>query len=94
MLAWKKTSSLRIRQFYSKRLTNYQALCPENCPVWQARYYDHNVEGDEAVNQKIEYMHNNPVEADLVATALEWKWSSVRFYVCGEAGGVTVSHCI
>ena len=43
------------------------------------------------MNEKIEYMHNNPVEAKLVEYALDWNWSSARFYELGEAVGVTIA---
>jgi putative transposase len=34
--AWKKTSSYRIKRFYAQKLTMYHALCPDDCPIWQA----------------------------------------------------------
>ena len=42
--AWKKTSAYRINRFYDQELENYRGLCPVNCPVWQANYYDFLVE--------------------------------------------------
>jgi putative transposase len=93
LLAWKKTSSYRIKRFYTQELTRYYERCPEDCPVWQARYYDYNLEGDDKVNEKLEYMHNNPVAARLTLTALDWRWSSARFYEKGEAVGVPITTC-
>ncbi len=63
---WKKTSSYRIRRFFERELQHYEQLCTQGCPIWQARFYDYNVESDEKRNEKIEYMHHNPVEARLV----------------------------
>jgi len=91
LLAWKKTSSYRIKRFYERELTKYQALCPKNCPVWQANFYDHNLEKTEHLNTKLEYMHNNPVEAKLASTALDRAWSSSRFYEKQEDVGVTIT---
>ena len=88
--AWKKTSSYRIKRFYAQELTNYQSLCPEDCPVWQAKFYDFNLESDEYL-EKLDYMHANPVVAGLVLTALDWRWSSARFYELGEDIGVTIT---
>jgi putative transposase len=94
MLAWKKTSSYRIKRFYAQELSRYLDLCPAGCPVWQAGFYDHNLEGDEKVNEKIGYMHNNPVAAQLVSYTVNWRWSSARFYEMQEDVGVTITLCI
>ncbi len=91
MQVWKKTSSYRIKRFFGRELKRYHDLCPEHCPIWQAGFYDFNIESDEKLNQKIEYMHQNPVAAKLVESALDWNWSSVRFYELGEPVGVTVT---
>jgi len=88
---WKKTSSYRIKRFFERELKRYEQLCPEGCPIWQARFYDYNVDSNEKLNEKIEYMHENPVAAGLTTTALDWNWSSSRFYECGEPVGVTIT---
>ena len=88
---WKKTSSYRIRKFFKRELQKYEALCPTSCPIWQASFYDHNVESNEKLNEKIDYMHENPVAAGLTETALDWNWSSVRFYEREEPVGVTIT---
>jgi len=91
MQVWKKTSSYRIRQFFERELERYEKLCPKGCPIWQARFYDYNVDSDEKSNEKLDYMHENPVVAGLAATALDWHWSSARFYELGEPAGVTIT---
>jgi putative transposase len=88
---WKKTSSYRIGQFFERELERYNQLCPPGCAIWQASFYDYNVDSDEKRNEKIEYMHNNPVEARLADYAVEWDWSSARFYERGEMEGVTIT---
>ena len=40
--------------------------------------YDANQVEPAATHQTIDYMHLNPVRANLVALATEWKWSSAR----------------
>jgi len=89
---WKKTSSYRMKQFFTRELFRYQHLCPDGCAIWQARFYDFNIDTDEKLNEKLEYMHNNPVAARLTESALAWNWSSARFYECGEPVGVTLTH--
>jgi putative transposase len=88
---WKKTSSYRIREFFERELQHYAQLCPEGCAIWQAGFYDYNIDSDEKLNEKIDYMHENPVVARLAGTALDWNWSSVQFYERGETVGVTIT---
>jgi len=88
---WKKTSSYRLKRFYAQEIRQYRELCPENCPIWQAGFYDFNIESDEKIVEKLEYMHNNPVKTQLAPTPVAWAWSSARFYECGEVVGVTIT---
>lgn len=48
---------------------------------WQSRCYDHNCRTCEAVSEKIEYCHNNPVKRGLAAEPGDWLWSSYNWYV-------------
>jgi putative transposase len=88
---WKKTSSYRLKRLYAQEITHYRRLCPDDCPIWQSGFYDFNVESDEKLSEKLEYMHNNPVDAQLAQTPLLWSWSSARYYQCAEAVGVTIT---
>ena len=89
--AWKKTSSYRIKRFYAQELTKYYNLCPDDCPLWQAKFYDFNLESDKKFNEKLDYMHENPVMGRLALTLLDWAWSSARFYELGEEVGVKIT---
>jgi putative transposase len=89
---WKKTSSYRIKQFYREHMTHYRQFCPNDCPVWQAKFYDFNVESDHKLNEKLDYMHANPVIAGLAEYSSDWLWSSARFYEQGQGVGVNLSH--
>jgi putative transposase len=91
LLAWKKTASYRVKKFYAQELKHYHDLCPEDCPVWQSRFYDFNLGSTDKFDEKLEYMHNNPVVAGLIETAVNWKWSSARFYENREEVGVTIT---
>jgi putative transposase len=42
--------------------------------------YDRNVTEAEALAAMIDYIHNNPVRAGLVATAADWRWSSAAWF--------------
>ena len=53
---------------------------------WQARFYDFNVWSEGKRIEKLRYIHRNPVERELVSSPEQWRWSSFRWYLCGEAG--------
>ena len=42
--------------------------------------YDRNIFTDEELEEKIKYIHHNPVRRGLVERAIEWPWSSARWY--------------
>jgi len=58
---------------------------------WQARYYDFNVWTERKRIEKLRYIHRNPVTRGLVAAPEQWRWSSFRWYWCGEAGPVRIN---
>jgi len=88
---WKKTSSYRIKRFFAESLSNYAEKWPKDCPVWQPRFYDFNVDSDRKMNEKLDYMHHNPIEAKLCEYAHLWQWSSARFYQINETAAVTIT---
>jgi putative transposase len=44
--------------------------------IWQPKYFDNIIRRVRDFWAKLEYIHNNPVAAGLVATPREWRWSS------------------
>jgi putative transposase len=42
--------------------------------------YDRNLYSAHQVQQKVDYIHENPVHRQLVSRAVDWKWSSARWY--------------
>jgi hypothetical protein len=57
---------------------------------WQARFHDFNVYGLGKKNEKLDYMHANPVKRGLVKDAKDWPWSSCSFYRGGETGLIRI----
>ena len=47
---------------------------------WQRRFHDFNVFTEKKKNERLQYMHWNPVKPKLVAQAHHWPWSSYNFY--------------
>jgi putative transposase len=89
MKQWKRTSSIRIRQLLESTLINYGKHVSGQ-PVWQAGYYSFNLYSARKIEEKLLYMHQNPVRAGLAATACQWPWSSARYYEMGKSVGVKV----
>jgi len=58
---------------------------------WQERFYDFNVWTTKKRVEKLRYMHRNPVKRGLVQSPEQWRWSSYRFYLLGEAGPVGIN---
>jgi putative transposase len=58
---------------------------------WQARFYDFNVWTERKRIEKLRYIHRNPVKRGLVSAPEQWRWSSFRWYLCGEVGPVRIS---
>jgi putative transposase len=57
--------------------------------VWQTRFYDFNVWSSSKIEEKLGYMHLNPVRRGLVVAPEDWAWSSARFYAGVSDGVVT-----
>jgi len=43
------------------------------------------------IDQRLDYAHNNPVEAGFVYMAEDWVWSSARQYA-GESGDIQLTY--
>lgn len=61
-----------------------------NCRFWQRRFYDFNVWSRRKVNEKLHYLHANPVKQRLVKLPQEWPWSSFAFYATGDRGLISI----
>ena len=56
--------------------------------------YDHNLRTDTDVNDKIDYIHANPVERGLCRFETDWKWSSIHAYKGGHYTGPPIEQPI
>jgi putative transposase len=59
-------------------------------PFWLARYHDFNVYTPEKREEKLHYMHCNPVRRGLAERPEEWRWSSFNHYATGFRGVVEI----
>ena len=46
--------------------------------------YDRNIFSREEAEEKFHYIHHNPVKRQLVKRAVDWRWSSARWYEYGD----------
>ena len=53
--------------------------------VWEEGSHPQQIQNDEMMRQKIEYIHNNPVKRGYVDDPVHWRYSSARNYA-GEDG--------
>jgi len=58
--------------------------------LWQEGSHPQEIQNDEMMWQKLEYMHNNPLERGYVDDPLHWRYSSARNYA-GQPGLVPVT---
>ena len=52
--------------------------------LWQEGYHPKQINGDQMMIQKIEYIHDNPVKRGYVDRPEYWRYSSVRNYTKGR----------
>jgi putative transposase len=91
MNKWKDQSSQALKDLYRVEFPSYWATIDVAEPVWQRRYYDYNVWTRQKVEEKLDYMHLNPVRAGLVDGAVDWPWSSARWYLKEKSVGLPIS---
>ena len=74
----------------ARRSAADRELDGERAPLWYKRYYDRNVRSYSDFQEKLRYIHCNPVKGGLVDDAEDWPWSSSRHYATGEDCGVEI----
>ena len=88
VLKQRLSRAVRRRQRNSLQMELWdEARLTRSARFWQRRFYDFNVWSFRKKNEKLNYMHFNPVRRKLVHHPKEWLWSSYRFY---SAGGPVV----
>ena len=59
---------------------------------WERRPYRATMYNRKTASQKINYMHNNPVKADLCKFPEDYKYSSARFYMLNQDEWGFITH--
>ena len=68
----------------------HRRMSEQQYKIWQPSFYDFNIYSEEKLNQKLNYIHLNPVRAKLCENPEDWLWSTARFYLTGERGNIRV----
>ncbi|WP_437229734.1 REP-associated tyrosine transposase [Planctomicrobium sp. SH661] len=89
MKQWKTRSSTALMEFYRGHLPAYANAIQET-PIWQRKYYVFHIHSQTKLQEKLSYMHENPVRANLVTNSHEWMWSSARWYAFHRSVGVPI----
>lgn len=55
---------------------------------WQSGFYDFNIYTEKKLQEKFDYMHNNPIKTGLCAEAGDYEWSSYRQIIGTEKNPV------
>jgi len=85
---WKRRSSYYIRTWYRDGNARYFEHAEFGSRFWQPKYYAFEIHSQEKLEEKLTYMHLNPVRAGLTERTVDWPWSSARWYEKGRSIGV------
>ena len=61
-----------------------------NYKVWQDGFHPVELSSNAMMDQKLDYVHNNPVVEEYVHLPEHWVYSSASFYICGEENRVAL----
>jgi REP-associated tyrosine transposase len=81
-----RAADVLLKQLRSQKLAH---KTESDFQVWQEGSHPEQIQGDEMMWQKIEYIHNNPVQRGYVDDPLYWRYSSARNYA-GQPGLIEV----
>lgn len=82
----------RLMQLIKGRFANrFNEFRGTRGQVWQDRYHARVLASEKALSAAIEYAHQNPVAAGLVASQEEYRWSSARLLLHPEKKGLGVA---
>ena len=59
--------------------------------LWIHRSYPFTIKTRKKLEEKLNYMHMNPVRAGLAKRTIDWPWSSAKYYELGKSVGVPIT---
>lgn len=79
-----------MREFKSCTAAHLALLRRARVAIWQPRYFDFVLRRVGDFWDKLEYIHQNPVEAGLAEKPEYWRWSSASHYARAASVPVTI----
>ena len=79
------TISLAVKSVKQSSMTGINQRRSAEGELWQSRFFDRALRTVQEYNEKVEYIHLNPVKAGLVRRPQDWPWSSLKEYSGGSA---------
>jgi putative transposase len=61
-----------MKQSKSRKIAGYY-------PLWQKRFYEHTIRDEKDYQEKVEYIHSNPVKHRYVEAINDWKFGSFYY---------------
>jgi putative transposase len=91
MRYWKRKSSINIRKAIEAGRIHYPLKYIKGKRIWIHRKYSFTIKTRKKLDEKLEYMHMNPVKAGFVEKMTDWQWSSARYYELDKDVGLPIS---
>jgi len=79
-LAWLKGGGPELSSLMSSLKGLIRVRTVGSLNLWEHRFYDEQIRYETMLNQKVEYIHTNPVRAGLVVTPTDYPYSSARVW--------------
>ena len=79
-IARSEVSGARARPAMPEVFVNSDSRRGAEGELWQARFFDRALRTVKEYNEKVEYIHMNPVRPGLVSRPQDWRWSSFNEY--------------
>jgi REP element-mobilizing transposase RayT len=74
------TISLAMKSLNLSSMSAVNRLRGEEGELWQPRFFDRALRTVKEYNEKVEYIHLNPIKAGLASRPEDWRWSSYHEY--------------
>jgi putative transposase len=84
----------QLRRSHDPRQRALWDFALEQQHIWQRRFYDFAVWTAAKRQEKLHYIHQNPVRRGLVLEPDQWAWSSARDWLQGEPGPVLINESL
>lgn len=88
---WKRLSSYAIRRWYAEHAANYFKGFGPGERFWQPKSYVFHIYTQRKLEEKLAYVHLNPVRAGLASKAGDYRYSSARWYLRQQSVGVPIT---